>query len=193
MPKKKINIMKLFAISTLSITLVLLLTKNIVNQSYKTPTITKEPNIKTETLPQFISLTAVEVSSQGYVDIFEEIVKSYENVNFESSNTTIFEVNQVDEYIQRLAINRGYKLRPVAIESNLANHSGHKFQPKMLEAWLDMQEQAKSEGINLNLISVYRSAQDQRNIFQKCFCKSIHSSANSCWSCRLENKPDINC
>ena len=69
-----------------------------------------------------------------------------------------------DSRIRTLAENRGYQLRDVA--SGILNEVDDKPVQELLKNnWIDMQQMAKEEGINLEFRSGYRSIEDQRDIF----------------------------
>jgi D-alanyl-D-alanine carboxypeptidase len=72
---------------------------------------------------------------------------------------------EADERIVSLAMQRGYRLRPVAVEERLVTEGVHRLQAPALAAWRELQAAAREEGIRLELVSAYRSVDRQRDIF----------------------------
>jgi len=70
-----------------------------------------------------------------------------------------------DERMRRLAAERGYLVRPVALEEGLVTDGRDSLQPEAMEAWKRMRDAAAAEGIQLDVISGYRSPDRQREIF----------------------------
>lgn len=70
-----------------------------------------------------------------------------------------------DEYIRVLATNRGYKLQRVPT-SELSNIEGYAIQSSAGQSWVDMKKAAQKErGIEIAVVSGYRSIEEQRKIF----------------------------
>ncbi len=72
-----------------------------------------------------------------------------------------------DERLRRLASARGYLARPVALEDGLVTEGRYSLQPAAMEAWKGLRAAAKAEGIELDLVSAYRSPARQREIFMQ--------------------------
>lgn len=70
-----------------------------------------------------------------------------------------------DGRISRLAAARGYRLRSDAEQDALAAGDGQRLQRPALAAFRRLQQQAAAEGVRLELVSGYRSAERQRRIF----------------------------
>jgi D-alanyl-D-alanine carboxypeptidase len=70
-----------------------------------------------------------------------------------------------DLRIVELAVRRGYRLRQQADEDVLVAEGRHSLQREAMNAWLDLQAAARAEGVELELISAYRSVDRQRQIF----------------------------
>jgi D-alanyl-D-alanine carboxypeptidase len=64
-----------------------------------------------------------------------------------------------------LALQRGYRLREQADENALVTENRHSLQETAMSAWREMQAAAKAEGVELQLVSAYRSVERQRRIF----------------------------
>jgi LAS superfamily LD-carboxypeptidase LdcB len=75
----------------------------------------------------------------------------------------------IDLRIRNIADNRGYLKRSNALEEKLQEIDGEKLQPVAREAWIKLKEFAKSEKIDLKLVSGYRSVKDQRGVFASGF------------------------
>jgi D-alanyl-D-alanine carboxypeptidase len=72
-----------------------------------------------------------------------------------------------DERLRRLAEARGYLLRPLALEEGLVTDGRYSLQPDAMEAWKRLRDAAERSGIELDLISAYRSPERQREIFMQ--------------------------
>jgi D-alanyl-D-alanine carboxypeptidase len=72
-----------------------------------------------------------------------------------------------DERLRRLAESRGYLQRPVALEEGLVTDGRYSLQSDAMEAWKRLREAAERSGIELDLISAYRSPDRQREIFMQ--------------------------
>lgn len=69
-----------------------------------------------------------------------------------------------DARIRLLAETRGYKLRR-SPESVLADVDGYPLHDVVRQPWLDLKAEATSEGINMSIVSAYRSVEEQRDLF----------------------------
>jgi len=72
---------------------------------------------------------------------------------------------EADRRIVTLAEHRGYRLRFQADESKLISSGRHSLQSEVMSAWKRMQSAAREEGVELELVSAYRSVARQRQIF----------------------------
>lgn len=73
-----------------------------------------------------------------------------------------------DRRIHELAKNRGYRLqRTVTDETQLVNLYGQNLQSAVIVDWLDLQAEAKKNGIYLHLFSAFRTSTWQRTLFLK--------------------------
>jgi zinc D-Ala-D-Ala carboxypeptidase len=103
---------------------------------------------------------------------FQELYEStkYQNVVKDDSKPEIFteeneEAKKINDYIRAIAENRGYRRRLQAVEEYLVAVDGQRLQPEARDAWLKLKENAQKDGINLVLVSGYRSVADQKSIF----------------------------
>jgi D-alanyl-D-alanine carboxypeptidase len=86
-------------------------------------------------------------------------------------------VTAADARIVDLAMQRGYRLRQQAEESALIPDGRHALQDQAMAAWRDLQSAARQEGVQLELVSAYRSVNRQRQIFlNELRIASVHSS-----------------
>ncbi len=69
-----------------------------------------------------------------------------------------------DTRIRQIAETRGYKLRNSPIE-RLTNVEGYPLQKSAHEPWLALKAKALSEGLNMSIVSAFRSVSDQRVLF----------------------------
>ncbi len=107
-------------------------------------------------------------SGLDFQDIYENT--KYDKVIQDNTKPAIFieetqQAKNVNKHIQAIAENRGYKRRLQAIESELIPVDGQRLQSESRDAWLLLKQNAKKEGINLILVSGYRSVMDQKNLF----------------------------
>ena len=72
---------------------------------------------------------------------------------------------QADLRIADLARRRGYRLRVQAREDLLVQEGRHSLQQEAMSAWEQLRAAAAEEGIQLELVSAYRSVQRQRELF----------------------------
>jgi D-alanyl-D-alanine carboxypeptidase len=70
-----------------------------------------------------------------------------------------------DRRIAGLALARGYRLRAEADEGRLEGEGHHRLQPEAMAAWRRLQAAARADGVELALVSAYRSVARQRTIF----------------------------
>jgi D-alanyl-D-alanine carboxypeptidase len=72
---------------------------------------------------------------------------------------------EADQRIVERAVLRGYRLRQQADENVLITEGAHALQKPAMDAWLELQAAAQEEGVQLGLVSAYRSVERQRAIF----------------------------
>jgi LAS superfamily LD-carboxypeptidase LdcB len=98
-----------------------------------------------------------------YKDYYDNY--KYKNVENIQTEPPIFNNQEADKRIRKIAEERGYKLRNQAVESELVSVSGQRLQTQGRDSWLELQSNAKKDDLNLVLVSGYRSVSDQRNLF----------------------------
>ncbi len=89
----------------------------------------------------------------------------------------LFDDPAIDDYIYDQAENRGYKLRPVA-NGRLNNYKGIEVQELLIEDWESMIATAQQDGIEMLLVSGYRSVQEQTELFRERLIEAGLSSAS---------------
>jgi LAS superfamily LD-carboxypeptidase LdcB len=90
----------------------------------------------------------------------------YKNVDIIQIKPFIFNNQEVDKRIRKIAEERGYKLRYQAKEVGLVEaEEGYKLQPNAKEAWLELKAAAAKDGVILGFTAAYRSFDDQRDLF----------------------------
>lgn len=106
-------------------------------------------------------------TGERFKNFYEQTILTYQNIDSSKPATkpSIRQNSQADQKIQALAEARGYKLRPNAIESKLQFVDGQQLQQEALQSWLLLKSAAASDGIQLELVSGYRSVADQKKIF----------------------------
>ena len=100
-----------------------------------------------------------------------EFKNLYNNYNYQfvgpvANQAVVFEDSSADSYIAKKAEARGYIRRAQAEESRLEIvENAQRLQPEAKQAFLDLKNNALQSGINLTLVSGYRSVGDQKAIF----------------------------
>jgi LAS superfamily LD-carboxypeptidase LdcB len=102
-------------------------------------------------------------SGEQYRLLYESIVYNYTSDPI--LDNLIFNNPEANKKIIELAENRGYRRRRVAIENRLVAASGERLQPEAQKAWETLNTMAKRDGINLVMVSGYRSVNTQKDIF----------------------------
>ncbi len=105
------------------------------------------------------------LASSEFIDLYDEVTPNLTGLITITTKPAIRGDEQVDKIIQEIAESRGYKLRYSTDESRLVAVDGSQLHPEVRSAWLTIKGAAAQEGINLNLVSGYRSVQGQREIF----------------------------
>lgn len=115
------------------------------------------------------------LTGEQFREFFGKIISKYPNVTFSEDRPSIRGNGSVDKVIWELAESRGYKLMPQAIEVSLLFVDGQRLQPEALSSWLQLKSAAAKDGIELVLVSGYRSVNDQRTIFNQALPPSVVS------------------
>lgn len=80
-------------------------------------------------------------------------------------NPPVISGNEIaDARIRKIAEDRGYRLRN-SPSSTLPSVDGYQLQEPMIESWKKLRSQASSAGLNMSIVSGYRSVSDQRALF----------------------------
>lgn len=97
---------------------------------------------------------------------FKELYDAYDYPNTTPATSAPYITSnaQADSRIQKLAKARGYQLRAQAIMP-LTSIEGQQLQPQVIEPYKALKAAAAAAGLNLNIVSGYRSYNDQRGIF----------------------------
>ena len=115
------------------------------------------------TKPDYPDLSIITFKASEFVSYFDEMELS--RTNQIDLFPSITGNSQADSVIVQQAISRGYKLRPVANTSNLRSYNGHLLQPPVIDAWIKLKAAATKEGYDLEIVSGYRSINQQRSLF----------------------------
>jgi D-alanyl-D-alanine carboxypeptidase len=102
-------------------------------------------------------------SPNGFKNLYERV--DYARAEPIVEAPWITGVPAADRRIEELAVGRGYLLREQADERSLVARGRHTLQEPVMSAWREMQAAAREEGVELELISAYRSVERQRQIF----------------------------
>jgi D-alanyl-D-alanine carboxypeptidase len=102
-------------------------------------------------------------SPNGFKDLYERL--DYARAEPIAAAPWITGDPAADRRIVELAIGRGYRLRQQADEGALVTEGRHSLQEAAMSAWLALQSAARAGGVDLELVSAYRSVDRQRQIF----------------------------
>jgi len=102
-------------------------------------------------------------SPNGFKDLYEQV--DYARAEAIAEAPWITGDPAADRRIEELAMRRGYRLREQADENALVAQGPHALQDPAMSAWREMQAAAQAEGVELELVSAYRSVERQRQIF----------------------------
>jgi D-alanyl-D-alanine carboxypeptidase len=102
-------------------------------------------------------------SPNGFKDLYEQV--DYARAEPLAAAPWITGDPAADGHIVELAIGRGYRLRQQADEGALVAEGRYSLQEAAMSAWLALQSAAQAEGVDLELVSAYRSVDRQRQIF----------------------------
>jgi D-alanyl-D-alanine carboxypeptidase len=102
-------------------------------------------------------------SPNGFRDFYERMSAPHAAVA--AAAPSITGESAADRRIAELAIARGYRLRAQADEGRLEREGRHALQPEAFAAWRALQAAARGDGIELEIVSAYRSVERQREIF----------------------------
>jgi D-alanyl-D-alanine carboxypeptidase len=102
-------------------------------------------------------------SPNGFNDLYEQL--DYARAEPITEAPWITGDPAADGRIVELAIQRGYRLRQQADENVLITEGRHSLQEAAMSAWRELQAAAQEEGVDLQLVSAYRSVDRQRRIF----------------------------
>lgn len=97
---------------------------------------------------------------------FKDMVNNFNFPNTEklTAPPSITGNGQADQSIRSIAEKRGYLLRPQAV-GTLSPIEGQKLQTPVIEPYKQLKAAAAQAGLDLNIVSGYRSPTDQRGIF----------------------------
>ena len=102
-------------------------------------------------------------SPNGFKNLYEQL--DYPGAEPITEEPWITGDAAADRRIVELAMYRGYRLRQQAAENTLVAEGRHSLQEAAMSAWRELQAAARAEGVELELISAYRSVDRQRQIF----------------------------
>ncbi|MFP4514530.1 MAG: D-alanyl-D-alanine carboxypeptidase family protein [Parcubacteria group bacterium] len=102
-------------------------------------------------------------SSSDFVDLYESL--SLPNTTELESSPAIYFDQEADSRIVSIARDMDYKLQAVA-STELELIKGEYLQVSAKNHFISLREAARREGYNLDIVSGYRSVEEQRNIFR---------------------------
>lgn len=100
----------------------------------------------------------------------EQFKNLYNNQNLpktleESKEISILDDSAADNYIIKLAEKRGYQKRAQADETKLEEINGMKLQTEAKNSLINLQKEAKKDGLEMVFVSGYRSNNEQKQLF----------------------------
>jgi D-alanyl-D-alanine carboxypeptidase len=102
-------------------------------------------------------------SPNGFKELYERV--DYARAEPITEPPWITGDQAADRRIVELAMDRGYRLSEQADENALVAQGRHSLQEPAMNAWRELQAAARAEGVELDLVSAYRSVQRQRQLF----------------------------
>lgn len=99
------------------------------------------------------------------VELPDDIDAQSEEGVAEKENIEIIGDVEIDTYIRAIAETRGYERQPLANEEELSGIGGHLLEGAVIEDFRAMQGEMEELGMDLTLVSAYRSPERQREIF----------------------------
>lgn len=109
-------------------------------------------------------------SGNEFRDLYRSI--NYPNTQAITEPPEITGNNDADKRIRELAEKRGFALTSIPIapiskteEPLLSNSEDDLLQPLALKSWVELKEAARKDGVEINLLSGYRSLKWQRELF----------------------------
>jgi zinc D-Ala-D-Ala carboxypeptidase len=140
-----------------------------INSTQSITNITQETKLQDSNKSSLASTTPPPAKIELTVMSGADFQNIYESTQYQNVGGTIIpsitDNVDVDNYIRKLGVARGYKLRPQAIETNLVSIDGFLLQPEAASSWTQLKQRAANEGVSLVLTSGYRSIASQRSIF----------------------------
>ena len=103
------------------------------------------------------------LSGEQFKTIYNDF--NYTKTLEKSKEISILDDKDADNYIIKMAEKRGYQKRAQADESKLEEINGMKLQLEAKNALINLQKDAKKDGLEMTFVSGYRSNFDQKQIF----------------------------
>jgi LAS superfamily LD-carboxypeptidase LdcB len=105
-------------------------------------------------------------------DEFKNLIDNTKFDNTTAPNNDLISIlgdDAADKHIIQVAESRGYKKRPVAVETSLISSGSDKLQTSAKNAFDGLVSAAGEDNIRIGLVSGYRSINDQKSLFQTRF------------------------
>lgn len=124
----------------------------------------EQNNQQSAVVPDNQSKTLKIFTGQEFSDLYNSF--AYPNTQAISEESPITGDVNADKVIRDLAVARGYRIRSAPVTNNFVEVSKDMLlQQRAAVDWLKMQEAAGKEGHDIGVSAAYRSAEDQRTIF----------------------------
>lgn len=106
-----------------------------------------------------------EYDGEGFVALYDHAVaNTLPHLAYLDERPHVTRDPELDDRIWELALERGYRLRPVAT-GELASVGGVRMQAPVAEAWRALQAEIRADGHGFTVTSAYRSPDSQRTNF----------------------------
>lgn len=110
--------------------------------------------------------TLPEYDGPGFVALYDyAVANTLPNLAYPDGRLQVTGDFDLDERIWARALERGYRLRPVAT-GVLVGVGGARMQPEAADAWITLREEIRAAGLGFGVSSAYRSPETQRSTFR---------------------------
>lgn len=136
-----------------------------------TDTVATTTNVTTSEEEDFVT------SSPALFTLFSDLLSSvsFPNTSVQEKLVSITGDETADDVINTLAEDAGYIRQPIAT-TTLVVLEGYRVQPQVKFAWEELKASATLSGINLGIVSGYRSPEAQKALFNKYFREETRRS-----------------
>jgi D-alanyl-D-alanine carboxypeptidase len=135
--------------------------------------------VETSNIPTLIQFSGNEIRL-----LFDNLIQS--NLTKVNVPPYITGDDIADTRIRQIAEQRGYKLRSSPI-TKVTNIDGYPLQKEVHQPWVNLKRNALKEGLNISIVSAYRSVNDQRVLFlERLYAEGVNVSEISSGKADIE-------